>query len=182
MTHAFNGFCCNCGAGLKYPVELVYRNRKTGEVVKTETWGRDCFETKFGDGSKFLRNGQFDVEEYAAAKLAREEAAAAATAEFEARKAQYAVRNAPIIEALKPFGSEVSWDQWKGVQYGALLDNFAGSIIRSLQNGELAVDLPDRAKSIIIDIVAKGEGRRGSKKYDAKALELEEILFPEVVA
>jgi hypothetical protein len=179
MEHEFSGFCCKCGAGLKYMVEVVYRSRKTGEVVKTEIWGRDCFETAFGDGSKFLRNGQFDLEEYEAAKLAKQEADAAAATEYAARCADRAERNAAIIDALMPYGCESSYDQWKGMQYGKTLDNFAGGIITSLRSGQLAVDLPERAKRIIIDIVSKGFGRRGSKAFNAKYDELENQLFPE---
>lgn len=177
MERNYKALCCKCGAALQYPVEVIFTHRKTGAQT-FKTYGVDCFETEFGSGAKFdIRDGKYDQAEVEArreerkAKLAEEEAA------WASRIAATTEANQWLIDELKPFGMVCTSD-WQGnPQYnGAIMDNFAGSIIQTLQNGYLATTLPLKAKRIICGMVAKRYGRANSKAYNAKHYEISEKL------
>ena len=176
--------CCNCGASLTYPVWVETKN-KAGEIVRCEAFGKDCFEIVFGQRydsipSKYRIGNRFDVTKYHNDREAILKAVDIAIQNEDARVAAVATENAWLIDALQPLGCVSTYVQCKqGIQYTTPKDNFFGGIITSLRTGQRATELPDRAKRIICEALAKSEGRKNSKAYSKRYDEIESKLFPE---
>lgn len=153
-----NAECSNCGASLTH---VLYLN---GKPV-----GSDCFERLTGLKPSHLEKyidaaGNVDLERRERDNTAAAADRAATKQTHEAKCAEVAAKNQWLIVMLEPFA--VNDPQGHSV-------NFAASIVKSLQQGELASTLPAKAVSIIVKILCTG--LRG-KKRDALYNELYERI------
>lgn len=145
-----NATCHVCGASLTH---VYYLN---GQPI-----GADCLETKMGLKVNNIRAyidsiGNVEYErlkaDRAAQKAAQESAAAVRTSQV----AEITASNQWLIDIIEP---SAQYDN-----FGYAL-NFFGSIVRSLQQGTKASELPNKAAWIIAKHAAYG--LRGSKRDDA---------------
>lgn len=146
--------------------------QRCGQAIKSVYWfrelcyGSECIRVVSGEKiDHWVMRGNVIDEE---ATKKRESARAEKLASQQSERAEREAARAKQAEANNPLICEME-NCYQG--------GFISSIIADLRNGSNPIELPNRAKDIIIDAISKNYGRRNSKAYNAKCDEIAAYLW-----